>query len=315
VSVKLTLQCLLAAGLINTWTYAAELVPLGDEKRCQQYSGLPRHWRQDTHAGMTFINGGTFTLGTQLGYPEERPEVKTSVAGFWIDQTEVTVAQFADFVKATNYVTEAEREGGGAVFRVPTQQELSEKTYAWWSYVSGASWRHPKGAESSARLNQPVTLVTLNDALAYAHWLGRDLPTEAEWEYAAKAGGGSELEKEPRTLQGKPAANFWQGEFPIHNTREDGHEGLAAVGCYAANRFNVYDMVGNVWEQTKDSYTPVHQQAGQLEVSAPANRAMVIKGGSHLCARDFCVRYRPSSREAHEANLAISHIGFRTVTR
>jgi formylglycine-generating enzyme required for sulfatase activity len=295
------------------------LALLGSPELCAKYSGLPSQWGSNSRAGMVHLNGGEFTLGTILGYEEERQEVKTQVKGFWLDQTEVTVAQFGAFVKATGYVTEAEREGGGVVFRKPSAEEMNQRAYAWWGYLKGADWRHPKGKDSSSIDNQPVTLVTLADALAYAKWLGRDLPTEAEWEYAAKAGQqGANLEKEPRDSTGKPTANFWQGVFPTTNTREDGHEGLAPVGCYVANEFKIYDLLGNVWEQTKDIYTESHELP--LKQVAAANGAkpdqpMVVKGGSHLCGRDFCVRYRPSAREAHEANLPVSHIGFRTVLR
>ena len=145
------------------------------------------------------------------------------------------------------------------------------------------------------------------------------MPTEAEWEYAAKAGhNGAKLEKEPRDANGKPLANFWQGTFPTLNNREDGYLGLAPVGCFAANDFKLYDMIGNAWEQTRDVYTESHQLPAVAYASQPniiPNQAMVVKGGSHLCGRDFCVRYRPSAREAHEANLPIAHIGFRTVLR
>jgi formylglycine-generating enzyme required for sulfatase activity len=160
-------------------------------------------------------------------------------------------------------------------------------------------------------------MVTVDVALAYSNWLGRDLPTEDEWEYAAKAGHqGADLEREPRDKQGKPLANFWQGDFPLLNTREDGYEGVAPVGCYAANSFALYDMVGNVWEQTKDSYTPSHELFSPSTANrTEPDRLMVIKGGSYLCGQNFCVRYRPSAREAHEANLPIAHIGFRTVRR
>ena len=292
---------------------------LGTASLCTRYSGLPSQWGKDRLAGMVQVHGGEFILGTTLGYPEERQELKTQVHSFWIDQTEVTVAQFAAFVKATGYVTEAEHEDGGVVFHAPTAAQLNQRDYAWWIYVKGANWRHPTGPESVAANNHPVNLVTLNDALAYAKWVGHDLPTEAEWEYAAKAGlHGPQLEKQPRNSQGKPLANFWQGTFPLLNTQEDGHEGLAPVGCYSANGYKIYDMVGNVWEQTKDVYTPSHQaQPPQAVTESPIrpDQAMVVKGGSHLCGQDFCVRYRPSAREAHEANLPISHIGFRTVFR
>jgi formylglycine-generating enzyme required for sulfatase activity len=294
-------------------------VILGSSELCSTYSGLPESWLKNSRAGMIYVSGGEFTLGTTLGYEEERQEIKTRVQGFWIDQTEVTVAQFAAFVKATGYVTEAEREGGGLVFRQPSAAELNQRPYAWWNYQKGADWRYPDGANSKLTDNQPVTLVTFADAKAYADWLGRDLPTEAEWEYAAKSGRqGTEMEKEPRNAQGKPLANFWQGEFPTQNSTEDGHLGLAPVGCYPANAFKIYDMIGNAWEQTKDAYRESHQANILQNVSNESlkpDRQMVIKGGSHLCGRDFCVRYRPSAREAHEANLPTSHIGFRTVSR
>lgn len=298
---------------------AAELAGLGNAARCADYAGLPAHWGDDPRAGMVYLKGGEFTLGTTLGYEEERQEVKTQVSGFWIDQTEVTVAQFAAFVEATGYLTEAERKGGGVVFHAPSAAELQQRPYPWWRYQKGANWRHPDGGERLAPANYPVTLVTLLDAQAYARWLGSDLPTEAEWEYAAKLGNqGSNLEQEPRDGHGKPLANFWQGQFPRHNSNEDGHAGLAPVGCYPANAAKLYDMIGNAWEQTRDIYTASHQSpAPPLFVVTDVSpmQPMVVKGGSHLCGRDFCVRYRPSAREAHEANLPIAHIGFRTVQR
>jgi formylglycine-generating enzyme required for sulfatase activity len=295
------------------------VVNLGSPELCEKYTGLPSHWRDDVHAGMAHIHGGEFTLGTTLGYEEERSEVKTQVSDFWIDQTEVTVAQFADFVKATAYVTEAERDGGAVAFRKPNAEQLQQHSYPWWHFLKGANWRQPLGIGSTSVAHHPVTMVTLADAQAYAKWLGRDLPTEAEWEYAAKAGQqGANLEKEPRDAQGKPLANFWQGDFPLFNSREDGYEAVAPVGCYPANAVTLYDMVGNVWEQTKDDYTSSHEPHPLVSATASSalpNRAMVVKGGSHLCGQNFCVRYRPSAREAHEANLPIAHIGFRTVLR
>ena len=315
-----------AAGVIALYVISAALsstsmpVLLGSPQLCSHYSGLPTQWGNSPHAGMVYLPAGQFTLGTTLGYEEERQEVPTQVQGFWIDQTEVSVAQFAAFVKATGYVTEAELQGGGVVFHNPSSEELQQRPYAWWTFQAGADWRHPQADGSAPLDNQPVTLVTFNDALAYAKWLGRDLPTEAEWEYAAKAGQpDADLEKEPRTKQGKPAANFWQGHFPAINTQEDGYAGLAPVGCFAANAFNLFDMVGNAWEQTKDIYTPTHEPqanpAFPVTTASQPDLARVVKGGSHLCGRDFCVRYRPSAREAHESNLPIAHIGFRTVSR
>jgi len=315
--VLITATLFFTAWLSQTW--AIPPLPLGSSQLCKRFSGTPDDWGKNNKAGMVYLPDGEFILGTTLGYEEERQEVKTQLKGFWIDQTEVSVAQFAAFVKATGYVTEAEKEGGGLVFRQPSATELSQRPYAWWNYVKGANWRHPTGSDSKVYGNQPVTQVTLADAKAYADWLGHDLPTEAEWEYAAKAGRqGTGLEKEPRDSAGKPLANFWQGEFPSQNTVEDGYQGLSPVGCYPANDYKLYDMVGNVWEQTQDNYRESHQAQLFQKVSESypkPDRLIVIKGGSHLCGRDFCVRYRPSAREAHEANLPTSHIGFRTVLR
>ncbi|WP_250866373.1 formylglycine-generating enzyme family protein [Caballeronia sp. INSB1] len=302
------------------------LAPLGSEQQCERYTGLPAHWRDDSHAGMVHLSGGEFVFGSKLGYEDERPagDGRTKVGGFWIDQTDVTNAQFATFVEATGYVTEAERQGGAVVFHVPTPEEMNARDLAWWSWVKGASWKHPQGPSSTwkSHENEPVTMVTLADALAYAHWLGRDLPTEAEWEYAGKAGHeGAELDAAPRDTHGKPSANYWQGVFPVLDSAEDGHAGLSPVGCYAANDFRLYDMIGNAWEWTRDPYTGARQphSNGDTAAVAPATRrhdtAMVIKGGSFLCSRDYCVRYRASSREQQEADLPASHIGFRTVSR
>lgn len=306
------------------------LLQLGSEASCGGYSGLPRGWRADPHAGMARVEGGRFTFGSDRGYPDERPAApgKVGVPGFWIDQTEVTVAQFGAFVQATGYVTQAERQGGAVVFHVPGEDELQRRPLAWWRFVEGASWRHPQGAGSSAPpANLPVALVTQADALAYARWLGRDLPTEAEWEYAGKAGrDDAGLDTAPRNAQGKPAANYWQGIFPTFDAASDGHHGLAPVGCYAANAFHLYDMIGNAWEWTRDPYTGPRQPHanGDTAAAVPASvraaagqagQQMVIKGGSFLCSPDYCVRYRAAAREAQEADLGAAHIGFRTVLR
>lgn len=309
----------------------AVALALGSEARCGSYGGLPPGWGAGRHAGMAWIDGGSFTFGSDWGYPDERPAApgQTRVAGFWIDQTEVTVAQFSSFVHATGYVTDAERQGGAVVFHTPSAEELQQRPLAWWRFVDGADWRHPRGPDSAVPApNLPVTLVTQADALAYARWLGRDLPTEAEWEYAGKAGrdDGKELDTAPRGADGKPAANYWQGMFPTYDAAADGHPGLAPVGCYAANAFRLYDMIGNAWEWTRDPYTGARQPHANGDTAAVLPAAlrgggarpaaqMVIKGGSFLCSPDYCVRYRASAREAQEADLGAGHIGFRTVLR
>jgi sulfatase modifying factor 1 len=299
---------------------------LGNPQACSAYSGLPPAWRDDAHAGMVHVDGGRFVLGSTRGYPEERPGTdRVKVDAFWIDRTEVSNAQFAEFVDATGYITEAEQQGGAAVFHQPLRDELGSRPYSWWRYVEGADWRHPQGPTSDVNglQNHPVTLVTQADALSYARWLGRDLPTEAEWEFAAKAGHeDATLDQAPRDADGKPLANYWQGVFPTINLHQDGYDGLAPVGCYAANDYALYDTIGNAWEWTRDVYRGPHlsHANGDIAVVAAGHRqadakAMVIKGGSFLCSQDFCVRYRAAARESQQADLASSHIGLRTVKR
>lgn len=319
-----------AVGL--TATLAVRAVPLqraaalGTPGQCAAYGGVPEGWRQQRTAGMAHVSGGTFVPGTTLGYPDERPAGKVHVGSFWIDRTEVTNAQFAAFVTATGYVTDAERAGEAVVFHKPTGDELQRRPYAWWSMVRGADWRHPSGPGSTidGKTNQPVTLVTQADARAYAQWLGNDLPTEDEWEYAAKAGQtGAALETAPTDADGAPTANYWQGVFPVLNSARDGFDGLAPVGCYAANAFGLHDMIANAWEWTADAYTGPRQSHANGDTAFVAalagqrrdTRTAVIKGGSFLCAPDFCVRYRASAREPAERDLPTSHIGFRTVRR
>lgn len=316
-------------------TLAVRAVPLhgaaalGTPRQCAAYTGLPDDWRRHGTAGMAHVRGGEFVPGTTLGYPDERPAGKTRVGSFWIDRTEVTNAQFRDFVQATGYRTEAERAGEAVVFHKPTGDELEQRPYAWWSMVRGADWQHPSGPASTidGKDNLPVTLVTQADARAYAQWLGRDLPTEDEWEYAAKAGQtGAALETAPIGSDGTPTANYWQGVFPVLNSARDGFDGLAPVGCFTANAFGLYDMIANAWEWTADPYTGPRQShangdtAFVAALSGPSGkprepRMAVIKGGSFLCAPDFCVRYRASAREPAERDLPTSHIGFRTVLR
>ena len=257
---------------------------------------------------MVWVDGGSFTLGENPQYPEEGPPRKVAVDGFWMSQTEVTNAQFAEFVKATGYQTAAERvppdipgappemlQPGSAVFRVPTSDNPN-----WWAWVAGAKWQNPSGPDSSitGRDHDPVVQVTYNDALAYAEWTGLSLPSEEQWEYAARAGAPSL--PEPKDQIGRPMANYYQGVFPARDLGEDGFTSRSPVGCFKANAFGLHDMIGNVWEWTTREARP-----GQL--------ANVIKGGSFLCAANYCARYRPAARQFQERDLGTDHIGFRVV--
>ena len=282
-----------------------EAAKLGTTEQCRSYTGLPPGWPAEPHAGMQRLEGGSFILGSKRGYPDEQPERPETVAGFWIDRTEVTNAQFAAFVAATGHVSSAEQGGGAAVFIKP-EEVTGIQPGSWWKLKPGADWRHPEGPGSSidGRANEPVVNVSYADAQAYAKWLGHELPSEREWEYAAKAGRSNEAsDSSLRDAQHKPLANFWQGMFPVYDGAEDGYSGRAPVGCFPANPSGLYDMVGNVWEWTADregSTTPVQQ---------------VIKGGSFLCSSDYCTRARASSRQPQEADLPTSHLGFRTIRR
>ena len=291
-------------------------------RRCLDIAALPRH-------GMVWIPGGDFAQGDTV-YPEEGPVSKAHVGGFWMDNHEVTNAEFAAFVHATGYVTQAEKpvdpdthpglapdmlKPGAMVFFMPKSVEGMENISQWWRYVPGADWRHPAGPGSSivGRENYPVVEVTHDDALAYARWKGRDLPSETEWEWAARAGDrhAGDDHDQPKN------ANTWQGVFPVLNSGDDGFVGLAPSGCYAPNAFGLYDMLGNVWEITRDLYTERHGEApdpDQMPMMGGGQR-YVIKGGSFLCAPNYCMRYRSGAREGQEADLAASHLGFRTILR
>lgn len=265
------------------------------------------------------IAGGTIVLGNNASYAEERSGPPVRVGSFAIDAYEVTNAQYAEFVRATGYVTEAER---GFVGRadIPTEQQRPGSAVfvmpgtgaePGWRFMPGASWRHPEGPGSSidGRDSDPVVQVTYADALAYARWKGRDLPTEAEWEMAA-SDGRSPPGRERPMRNGKPSGNNWDGVFPVANIATDGFVGRAPVGSFAPDSRGLYDMTGNVWELTGSPWTPDHGK------NAPAVAgAHVIKGGSFLCAENFCARYRPQSREKQESELGTNHIGFRTVRR
>jgi sulfatase modifying factor 1 len=301
---------------------------LGTRAACERYTGMPRDSSSgDEHAGMVWVEGGSFMLGSRHGYGDERPASElTTVAGFWIDRTEVTNAQFAAFVDATAYVTEAERDGVAAVFEPANSRDGAAEPVVdgdaptWWRRVAGTSWRHPDGPATAldGRENQPVVQVTQADAAAYARWRGRELPTEAEWEFAARSGGAPDAAGAPRDQSGHPMANFWQGTFPTENVAEDGYRGRAPVGCFPANRLGIHDMIGNVWELTSDPYRGQRPAHCTGHVDGPKNleeEPSVIKGGSFLCAASYCARYRASARHPHEAHLAAAHVGFRTVAR
>lgn len=320
---------------------AASTIPLqlGSLSSCQHYSGLPTNWLKAKTAGMAYIPAGQFRLGSTQGYRDELPlssGQQTGINAFWIDQTEVTNAQFASFVKVTGYVTDAEKQRGAAVFIAPKTGEAIHNN-SWWHYVKGASWQHPAGPNSNiqGKEHEPVILLTRNDAEHYAVWLGRDLPTEAQWEYAAKAQAGDNKQQghAPHDAHGTPAANYWQGDFPLRNDQTDHFAGLAPVGCYAPNAFGLYDMIGNVWEWTQTPYSSSHddstdashqnhggdassvfRQSHSHGVQPNIDGAIgVIKGGSYLCAANYCVRYRAAARFPQEVDLATNHVGFRTV--
>jgi sulfatase modifying factor 1 len=323
---------ILSGALLCLLAGAAAAAPM--DKRCADYSGVPDE--RGATAGMAFVPGGAFAMGAEHQYPEESSTKIVRVDGFYIDRHEVTNAQFARFIAATGYITVAERgpdasknlaadvSGPGSVVFV--QPVKGGDVTRWWQYVKGASWRHPEGPDSSiAGLdNRPVVHVAYDDALAYAKWMGRELPTEAQWEYAAR--GGREdgtIENGAFDAQGKPAANTWQGVFPVLNTADDGYVGVAPVGCFKPNGFDLYDMIGNVWEWTSDWYLAGHSRRPetnplgpnllQVRLSPGATPTKVIKGGSYLCSGNFCGRYRASARQPQEIDLGTSHIGFRTV--
>lgn len=294
---------------------------------------LPVQGEGTPHPGMVWVPGGAFPFGDTV-YPEEQPVRLTTVAGFWLDRTEVTNDEFAEFVKETGYVTVAEREidpklhpdwspemqkPGAVIFEVPKKLDPAGDMSQWWRYIPGANWRHPGGPGTSikGRGAFPVVTVTLEDARAYAKWKGRDLPTEAEWEWAARA-----AKPDPMPDHEQPAdANTWQGPFPMVNSATDGFVGLAPVGCYSSNALGLYDMIGNVWELTSDKWQVSHQpdfvphdQMPEKLRGASASQH-VIKGGSYLCAQNYCMRYRAGSRQPQDDDLGTSHLGFRTVLR
>ncbi|HXC96708.1 MAG TPA: formylglycine-generating enzyme family protein [Edaphobacter sp.] len=299
---------------------------------------------------MVWIPSGTFLMGSEKAYPEESPTHKTRVDGFWIDKCVITNEQFSAFVDSTAYITTAERspnpedypgalpemlQPASVVFQKPLHRVDLRNHYNWWTYIPGANWRHPEGPKSSItkRMQHPVVHISYEDAEVYANWAGKEIPTEAEWEYAARGGleGATYAWGEDMTVNGKYMANTWQGEFPWQNLQHDGYEGLAPVGQFPPNGYGLYDMIGNVWEWTTDWYT-AHHPAGkgccsgsvpkgdreasydprQPEIKIPRK---VMKGGSYLCAPNYCQRYRPAARMAQPVDTSTCHLGIRLIKR
>ncbi len=285
---------------------------------------VPSHGKADSF-GMVWVPGGTFTMGADHAYFEEGPAHSREVEGFWISRYEVSNTEFAAFVEATGYLTLAERGSddpampveqrlpGSAVFMPPRSGEQYDPWAPWWRFVPGANWRHPEGPDSNldGREWHPVVHVAYEDAEAYAQWKGHRLPTEAEFEFAAQS-------SRHRLADGTYVANTWQGFFPFQHEAADGFSGTAPVGCYPPNELGVHDLIGNVWEWTASVY--YHGHAAEAEDSfpegydpnQPGEAVAVIKGGSYLCAPNYCMRYRPEARQAQSKGLGTSHIGFRT---
>jgi formylglycine-generating enzyme required for sulfatase activity len=302
---------------------------------------------------MVWIPGGTYRMGSEHHYPEERPIQRVSVDGFWMDRTPVTNTAFEKFVRETGHVTFAEiapnaedypgakpemLQPGGLVFIKPPHRVDLRNFQNWWNFVFGADWRHPRGPNTTldGLDTHPVVQIAYADAEAYTKWAGKALPTEAEWEFAARGGledteyaWGNEL-----TPGGHLMANFWQGEFPWQNLVEDGFEETSPVGSFPANGYGLVDTIGNVWEWTTDWYTPrsgsepikacctPHNPRGGKEADSYDPRQpeiriprKVIKGGSHLCAPNYCRRYRPAARFPEPIDTSTCHLGFRCIVR
>ena len=296
---------------------------------------------------MVLVPGGTTLIGSERHYPEERPVVEVDVPDLWVDVHPVTNAEFARFVEQTDHRTVAEVApdpadfpGADPALLVPGSQVFTQTDgpvdlrdwTRWWRWQPGASWRAPQGPGSSWQEvpDHPVVHVGWEDAAAYARWAGKDLPTEPEWERAARGGlvgldyaWGDELMPE-----GRPLANTWQGPFPWRSDDPDGHHRTAPVGSYPANGYGLHDLVGNVWEWTSSRWTDDHaREGGSVPASATASPCcggslrlvetdrFVTKGGSHLCSPDYCQRYRPAARQGHGVRDTTSHVGFRCVRR
>jgi sulfatase modifying factor 1 len=303
--------------------------------------------------GMVWIPGGTFRMGSDNHYPEEAPVHRVTVDGFWIDRTPVTNRQFRQFVNATGHVTFAEippdakdypgalphmLKPGSLVFTPPKPPVDLRNWSQWWAFKFGANWRRPYGPRSSISGldDHPVVHVAYRDAEAYARWAGKELPTEAEWEFAARGGldGAAFAWGDTFTPGDRQMANTWQGAFPHENLALDGYERTSPVTAFPANGYGLHDMIGNVWEWTTDWYSPKHEGEAEKACCIPANPRgglqeasydprlpniriprKVLKGGSHLCAPNYCRRYRPAARHPEPVDTSTSHVGFRCVSR
>ena len=283
------------------------------------------------NADWVSLEGGCFDMGETRIYREEGPVTEVCLEPFEIWSHEISNAEFAAFVKATGHKTRAELgwraadPNGPGVDMAPSSAVFvppkNPKGMNWWALMDGANWQKPLGPNDEAYAPQvPVVHITREDAQAYAKWAGARLPTEAEWEYAARSGLNGKLmswaDAEKAALEDK--ANTWEGVFPVINSKEDGYIGVAPVGSYPANDYGLYDMIGNVWEWTSSSYYPSHQPGEAAKVYPhgydPAQGDIpvgVIKGGSFLCARSYCYRYRPAARQPQDLIFGTSHIGFR----
>ena len=302
---------------------------------------------------MIHVPGGTFRMGSDAHYAEEAPAHEVRIDGFWIDRTPVTNRQFRDFVRATGHVTVAEivpdakdypgalphmLYAGSLVF-TPPQHAVDLRDWSqWWQFMRGADWRHPYGPKSNINGldNHPVVHVAFADALAYARWVGAELPTEAEWEFAARGGldGAKFAWGDELNPGGRQMANTWQGNFPHQNLCHDGFARTSPVNAFPPNAFGLYDMIGNVWEWTSDWFAPRHEaepakaccipqnprgarEEASFDACQPQSRIprKVLKGGSHLCAPNYCRRYRPAARHPEPVDTSTSHVGFRCVFR
>ena len=305
------------------------------------------------HDDMAYVRGGTFQMGSDRHYPEEAPVHRVAVDGFWVDRHPVTNRKFREFVEATGHVTFAEIApdpkdypgalphllfAGSLVFKKPDHPVDLRNWAEWWTFLKGADWRHPYGPKSSITgLDDfPVVHVTFTDALAYSKWAGKELPTEAEWEFAARGGlDGAEFAwGDEFTPGGRHLANTWQGEFPRQNLVADGYQRTSPVTAFPPNGYGLYDMIGNVWEWTSDWYSTKHPadapkpccipenprggpESGSYDPCHPQIRIprKVLKGGSHLCAPNYCRRYRPAARHAQPIDTSTGHVGFRCIVR